>query len=331
MNIDSLKYIKAINGTLNKSCVDSFRDEMIEQYNEANKNVITEFSILINSDKAQDVKINDMPSKVLIKYNKKEIQVKSFVNALNTGDYIYYFDKESNKNYVYLNTSVPKRIRDYEYHTVEECGQELYFPDLSLDAIPCTATNSGYGVKLNNTTEFTIGSMSNIKIKVQSNEITRKIKPNRRFIFNHSEHGIYEIKDIEVYNTGILLFTCDKSLYRPQYDDLENNVADSTHGSEDIKPPIDDQVKTYSIKGCPNDEMVLGKTETFTLEPPTDGVTWVINNELSINTNVAEIVSQDTNSCVVKCNVGDDCFEIQAIKDKQVINSNKKLILTARR
>lgn len=212
-----------------------------------------------------------------------------------------------------------------------ECGQELYFPDLSLDVIPCTATNSGYGVKLNNTTEFTIGSMSNIKIKVQSNEITRKIKPNRRFIFNHSEHGIYEIKDIEVYNTGILLFTCDKSLYRPQYDDLENNVADSTHGSEDIKPPIDDQVKTYTIKGCPNDEMIMGKTETFTLEPPTDGVTWVINNELSINPNVAEIVSQDTNSCVVKCNIGDDCFEIQAIKDKQVINSNKKLILTARR
>lgn len=212
-----------------------------------------------------------------------------------------------------------------------ECGQELYFPDLSLDVIPCTATNSGYGVKLNNTTEFTIGSMSNIKIKVQSNEITRKIKPNRRFIFNHSEHGIYEIKDIEVYNTGILLFTCDKSLYRPQYDDLENNVADSTHSSEDIKPPIDDQIKTYSIKGCSNDEMIMGKTETFTLEPPTDGVTWVINNELSINPNVAEIVSQDTNSCVVKCNVGDDCFEIQAIKDKQVINANKKLILTKRR
>ena len=212
-----------------------------------------------------------------------------------------------------------------------ECGQELYFPDLSLDVIPCTATNSGYGVKLNNTTEFTIGSMSNIKMKVQSNEITRKIKPNRRFIFNHSEHGIYEIKDIEVYNTGILLFTCDKSLYRPQYDDLENNVADSTHSSEDIKPPIDDQIKTYSIKGCSNDEMIMGKTETFTLEPPTDGVTWVINNELSINSNVAEIVSQDTNSCVVKCNVGDDCFEIQAIKDKQVINANKKLILTARR
>ncbi len=326
MNIDSLKYIKAINGTLNKSCVDSFRDEMINQYNEANKNVITEFSILINSDKAQDVKINDMPSKVLIKYNKKEIQVKSFINALNTGDYIYYFDKESNKNHVYLNTSIPKRIRDYEYHLVEECGQELCF-SFTKNPIPCIAQGESYGVKITGGTEFNTQVDTKVKVTVQNNEETRKIKPDHRFIFNHSEYGVYKIGDVTVYNHGLLVFTCQKDEYMQQHDDLENNIA----FNGDIKPPIDDQVKTYSIKGCPNDEMIMGKTETFTLEPPTDGVTWVINNELSINPNVAEIVSQDTNTCVVKCNVGDDCFEIQGIKDKQVINANKKLILTARR
>lgn len=207
-----------------------------------------------------------------------------------------------------------------------ECEQELCFSFIG-NPIPCIAQGESYGVKITGGTEFNTQVDTKVKVTVQNNEETRKIKPDHRFIFNHSEYGVYKIGDVTVYNHGLLAFTCQKDEYMPQHDDLENNIA----FNGDIKPPIDDQIKTYLIKGCPNDEMVLGKTETFTLEPPIDGVTWIINNELSINPNVAEIVSQDTNSCVVKCNVGDDCFEIQAIKDKQVINSNKKLILTARR
>lgn len=207
-----------------------------------------------------------------------------------------------------------------------ECEQELCFSFIG-NPIPCIAQGESYGVKITGGTEFNTQVDTKVKVTVQNNEETRKIKPDHRFIFNHSEYGVYKIGDVTVYNHGLLVFTCQKDEYMQQHDDLENNIA----FNGDIKPPIDDQVKTYSIKGCPNDEMIMGKTETFTLEPPTDGVTWVINNELSINPNVAEIVSQDTNTCVVKCNVGDDCFEIQAIKDKQVINANKKLILTARR
>lgn len=207
-----------------------------------------------------------------------------------------------------------------------ECEQELCFSFIG-NPIPCIAQGESYGVKITGGTEFNTQVDTKVKITIQSNEETRKIKPDHRFIFNHSEYGVYKIGDVTVYNHGLLVFTCQKDEYMPQHDDLKNNIA----FNGDIKPPIDDQVKTYSIKGCPNDEMIIGKTETFTLEPPTDGVTWKINNELSINPNVAEIVSQDTNGCVVKCNVGDDCFEIQAIKDKQVINANKKLILTARR
>lgn len=87
----------------------------------------------------------------------------------------------------------------------------------------------------------------------------------------------------------------------------------------------------YNIVGCPNDEMVVNKTETFTLEPSTDGITWRIDNTYSSDSGVAEIISQDTNSCVVKCLVGDDCFEIQAIKNGKVINANQRLILTSKR
>lgn len=207
-----------------------------------------------------------------------------------------------------------------------ECEQELCFSFIG-NPIPCIAQGESYGVKITGGTEFNTQVDTKVKITIQSNEETRKIKPDHRFIFNHSEYGVYKIGDVTVYNHGLLVFTCQKDEYMPQHDDLENNIA----FNGDIKPPIDDQIKTYSIKGCSNDEMIMGKTETFTLEPPTDGVTWKINNELSINPNVAEIVSQDTNGCVVKCNVGDDCFEIQAIKDKQVINANKKVVLTARR
>lgn len=324
MDANSLAYIKAVNGTNGKSCVDSFRDEMIQQYNEANKNVITEFSILINSDKAKSVKINNTPSKVLIKYNKKEIQVKAFINALNTGDYIYYTDEEAENNHIYLNTSLPKRIRDYEYHLVEECQQTLSFPFTNV-VTPCIADNSGYGVKLNNATEFTIGSMSNIKVKVQENDVTRKIRPNMRFIFNHSEFGIYEVKDITVYQTGILLLTCDKSLYRPQSDDLENNIADC--GVLPDEPTEEPKPVTYNIIGCDSDNMVINTTEIFTLEPKNNNVEWKLNEEYEVG--VAEIVSKGDSDCTVKCLKADNVFELKALIDNEEVGS--RVIFTSKR
>lgn len=311
----------------------------MRDFNEFNNNIkdtnlrsgIKIFEKQLNTSlETRELIVNDVPTLGIILNHLNDMNIDKEDRGLNIpisvkisrGDYVV----DSKLNKIYL---VMSEIDDHYYYktcTLRECEQVLCFSFIG-NPIPCIAQGESYGVKITGGTEFNTQVDTKVKVTIQSNEETRKIKPDHRFIFNHSEYGIYKIGDITVYKDGLLTFTCQKDEYMPQHDDLENNIA----FNGDIKPPIDDQVKTYSIKGCPNDEMIMGKTKTFTLEPPTDGVTWVINNELSINPNVAEIVSQDTNSCVVKCNVGDDCFEIQAIKDKQVINANKKLILTARR
>ncbi|WP_195966744.1 hypothetical protein [Clostridium sp. 1001283B150210_160208_E6] len=324
MDANSLAYIKAVNGTNGKSCVDSFRDEMIQQYNEANKNVITEFSILINSDKAKSVKINNTPNKVLIKYNKKEIQVKAFVNSLNSGDYIYYTDEEAERNHIYLNTSTPKRIRDYEYHLVEECEQELSF-SFTKNPIPCIAEGESYGVKITGGTEFNAQVDTKVKVTVQDNAETRKLKPDHRFIFNNSEYGIYKIGDITVYNNGLLTFTCQKDQYQKGYDDLENNIA--YNGVIPDEPTEEPKPVTYKIIGCDSDNMVINTTEIFTLEPQNNNVEWKLNEEYEVG--VAEIISTNDSSCTVKCLKADNVFELKALIDNEEVGS--RVIFTSKR
>lgn len=319
MDLTTLEYIKSINGTIGKTSMDSFRDEMIEQYNTANKNVITEFSVLINSDKAKNVLINDTPSRVLIKYNKKEIQMKSFVNGVKPGDYVSYDDEMSGYRHIYLCVGLPQRIRDYDYHLVKECNNSISL-SFTSNPIPCVVAGESYGVKLNNTTQFDLNVDTKVKIEVAENSNTKKIKPDHRIIFNNSEHGIYKIGDITTYKQGVLAFTCQKDKYMKGYDDLENNLAYNgvMEPSEPSEPPKE---IVYSILG--EDNIVLNKTQTYTLEPSSGVVSWAISD----NT-VAEIVENNYYSVTIKALKGDDYFELIANIDGQEI---KKDVFTSKR
>ena len=138
--------------------------------------------------------------------------------------------------------------------------------------IPCRVEGESYGVKIIANNEFRQNVDTKVAVTVQDNDFTRKIQPNTRFIFNRSEHGVYEIGDITVYVRGLITFICRKSEYR-QEDDLENNIA--FNGI--VKEETDSQ--TYAISG--QEEIKKGKSYIYTITPENENVTWEVSDTTS--------------------------------------------------
>lgn len=319
--------MKTINGTLNKTARQSIVDDMVSQYNEANENVITEFDVLIKSDKAKTVLVNGTPKKILMKHENNKnnnesnyyLQLKSYPKEILNGDFVTEKSDDPNEvNRTYLVTSVPQLERDCDVNYVALCNQTLNYKGLSKP-IPCYATNSSYGTKgvvdLNQITVFE----AKILFYTQWNKDTAKIRQDMRFIFNNDKYSVYQVVDIGRVTTGnVLRLVMNKVEYIESKDDLENNIAynDFLEGNTPTPPPINPD--TYNIKPSSGD-FTINKygSKTFTIcdgsgVPSTD--TW--NVELIYNnvpTNHIEVVSKTSNSIRIK-NILGACDSVPKIK-----------------
>jgi hypothetical protein len=66
-----------------------------------------------------------------------------------------------------------------------------------------------------------------ILIIVQSNDDTKQLQINKRFIFNHSKYEVYELTKIQtLIQNGLLYLTMTKSQYNETSDNLDDNIAD---------------------------------------------------------------------------------------------------------
>ena len=159
------------------------------------------------------------------------------------------------------------------------------------------AAGESYGVKLTASNDFITDADTKIKVTVQSNSTTRNIPLNTRFILGFSEHGVYKISDITVYNEGMLTYICKKDNFREGYDDLTKGIA----YNGDL-PSIDEPIE-YTISGA--DSIRKGQTETYTISSP-DG-TW----EIEDYSDSVEIISQDSSQIQIKCNVYGDFITLK--------------------
>ena len=182
-----LDYIRKLNGTYGKTCRQSIIDDMLCQYEEANKNVVTEFDVLINSSKAKNVFIDNTPSKVLMTYkNNKNTsdsdfmwEVKNYPNEVKLGSYLMHVNEVTGEDDYYLCTSKPMNKRGYDINYFKYCNQKI---QLNKDTfIPCIASNDGFGVRLVASNDIITESDTKIKIIVQRNPITEAIPLNTRF------------------------------------------------------------------------------------------------------------------------------------------------------
>lgn len=324
--MDKLKYIKTINGTLNKSAKESIISDMVSQYNEANNNVITEFDVLINSDKAETVLVNGTPKKILMEYENNKnssdssycIRIQGYPNDVNTGDYITETIPQTNELRNYIVTSLPQLERNCEINYATHCNQII---NISKEIkIPCIVEGESYGVKLDATSEggFKVDSNTKVKITMPDNHITREIKLGTRIMLRNHKEGIYELSNLDVYNKNLFVFVCKKDNYRDG-DDLENGIC---FNGDLVEPPIAD----YTIHG--EDSIVVNKDYTYNITP-TEGVVAFELDSYTITNKIAEIISHTDYTVTIRALIPDEVITLNVLHNGVV--SGSKDIVTSRR
>lgn len=247
-------------------------------------------SIILNSDLTEnqiDIRVVNKDSNP----NEKRLYLMPGMRV-KVGSYIKY--AESDDEYIYLVQSVENNLES-PCCNATYCNQKIILDKET--SIPCVAAGESYGVKLTASNDFITDADTKIKVTVQSNSTTRNIPLNTRFILGFSEHGVYKISDITVYNEGMLTYICKKDNFREGYDDLSTGIA----YNGDL-PSIDEPIE-YTISGA--DSIRKGQTETYTISNP-DGE-W----EIEDHSDSVEIISQDSSQIQIKCNVYGDFITLR--------------------
>lgn len=259
-------------------------------------------SIILNSDLTEnqiDIRVVNKDSNP----NEKRLYLMPGMRV-KVGSYIKY--AESDDEYIYLVQSVENNLES-PCCNATYCNQKIKLTEEL--SIPCVAAGESYGVKLTASNDFITDADTKIKVTVQSNSTTRNIPLNTRFILGFSEHGVYKISDVTVYNEGMLTYICKKDDFREGYDDLTTGIA----YNGDL-PSIDEPTTPieYTISGA--DSIRKGQTETYTISNP-DGE-W----EIEDYSDSVEIISQDSSQIQIKCNVYGDFITLlyTSINDNDV-------------
>ena len=327
MNINELKYYQTINGLSNgKTCADSLKNEMVEQYNEARHNVVTRFDILVNTVDGKDIYVNNSEKSIrgvvdtlknptANSYLQQVLQ--TYPNNIKCGDYVRFKMTENDNLNNYIIKSKIEQKQNYEQGVFIRCNNNLKAKSWGDVEIPCVMQNSSYGSKgeLHNN-EYMSDFDSRGIITCQRNKYTDSIFNGMRFCFNGTKDDIVEITK----KSSLFLDSCweltFKSVKYVQEDDLENNYAFNPRLDGANSSPNDE---VYTITG---EEYVNYNTEsTYTINNKQNKeIIWSLDED-SIYGNLAEIVNQDNNKCTLKVTSKEEMIQLIA-SDK---NTNETL------
>lgn len=217
-------------------------------------------------------------------FNKKIIYIPPN-DKIKSGEYVYFDNYWWIVSEVNINLMTPSARLD-------KCNQSLHIFYEGVEYfMPCYISNDSYGSKINTTNDYIPQIDTKAKIITQYNKITKSIKSDYRFMFNHSKTDIYKISDpTSCIEDGVLTMISSKDKYLPE-DDLENNLCHIENVSKDIPT----NPTTYNIIG--EDEIKQNIEYTYSLD--NGNCTWEIDEE-SLNVGIAEIISFNDNSCIIK-------------------------------
>lgn len=229
-------------------------------------------------------------------------------NVCSKGDYIIYTDKTYIIEEFENNIVVP-------FSKAIECNQTLFLKGWDKP-IPCFVTNDSYGNKLLLDSDILSMSDEKCKITIQDNQFTRKILKNTRFMFEHSEHGIFKVFSIDVvYQKGLITLICKKDTYKEGIDDLEHNVAGQVDMVEDTMPK--DDLVIYG-----SETIKLGSIEEYTIQSSV-AIAWSIDNS-----SVCTMTEQGKNYCKLKALKRDEVCILTAKINSTIVY--QKMITTTR-
>lgn len=220
-------------------------------------------------------------------------------DILDVGDYLF-FDK-----YWWIidgfNNNLPSLCS-----TSLKCKQSISWKDDNgkVYCYPCNIQNDSYGAKILLSNDAFGEVSQKCKVIIQNNEDTLKfLRPDFRFILSNSDTDIYKVgtRDVGIDN-GIITLTCSKDVLKDE-DDLENNIAyNGVTNNETDNNDSEQTETTYIITGSP--KLIKDKQQTYELNEEVQGIEWRLD-QMSIDAELAEIVSQDNKTCVLTTTCGD--------------------------
>ena len=256
--------------------------------------------------------------------DKKLIYYSPLINKISIGDYVKY-----DENTICLINDLQK-FNNYPYGEGLLCNQKLKWKDKNgVHEYACYCKNDSYGVKDSYSGSKLEVSETKLKIYVQFNNETENIKENMRFMFNNREQDIYKVITAStVINENLLILTCENDSYRPQDDDLENNLAynelEKKQEEKPTEPTEPKPIQSYEIIGM--DSVKHKNNYTYTLNPVNSNCVWELD-EIDIDC-TANIVNQTHDSVTVYAieTMSTDWFTLYA-KDGDTILAKKKVIV----
>ena len=220
-------------------------------------------------------------------------------DILDVGDYLF-FDK-----YWWIidgfNNNLPSPCG-----TSLKCNQTISWKDENgkIYRYPCNIQNDSYGAKILLSNDAFGEVSQKCKVIIQNNKDTLKfLRPDFRFILSNSDTDIYKVgtRDIGI-DSGIITLTCSKDVLKDE-DDLENNIAyNGVTNNETDNNDSEQTETTYIITGSP--KLIKDKQQTYELNEEVQGIEWRLD-QMSIDAELAEIVSQDNKTCVLTTTCGD--------------------------
>lgn len=297
-------------------------NEMVSDYNHGVDNLITRFSVLINTVDAKDIFINDSEESVkgVIDITRKytaeseiEKSVQMYPNLMKSGDYITFKMNEYDEFHTCIITSTIEKKRGYDEGIFLNCNNILKWKDNNKEySYYCVIANDSYGSKQSKSDDRIMTDDTKAKIIVQNNEDTRKIKKSQRFIFSNSTEDIYSVVDItKSIDIGIITLVCKKEVQRNE-DDMENNIGYNKDSNID-----------YNIDIIGKDAIILNENTVFTVNNDENvNLVWSINNSNAI------IVSSNNNRCIVKGLVRGKVFKLTCKDTSGNLISEKNIGIT---
>ena len=266
------------------------------------------FEKQLKSPEGRDLEIDGVPVRGII-YNKtnpysdteyRTMSVRKDVEV-RRGSYILF------NNEYYLNTNdIDIYAETYKSFKITKCTRILKIRGLGEElekGFPCIMSNDSYGSKQNRSNDFLSEIDTKMKIVVQENQFTKRLKRDMRFMFNNSEFDIFRVIDITTsVQPGLITLTCSKDPLRKE-DDLENGYAFNILTIDNILNPP----REVTLEGA--ESIRVNREEKYIVKPEDGQYVFSIDD-----IDVCEITDIVDNTCTVKALVKDEICSL-TIKD----------------
>ena len=214
MTID-MDYYRKINGLIGTtSKVDYLQKQAIKSVNNAHNHVLSTFDVLISSDIAEDIIVDNTTNiKCIFDYSKTSKDTKTElasytkemwieVGITSVGSIIKHTDKVSLIENTYIVVSKQEDSKGYDLCYIQRSNNTLLFYDSSstLHSIPCIISKGSISLD-----EQKIISIldSEIAVQISNTSITRQIKINNVYRIGLRNYTVTDINDITI--PGLLL------------------------------------------------------------------------------------------------------------------------------